>query len=175
MYENKPLTTKLTTKQDLFCREYIIDLNATKAAIRAGYSKKSAHVLGTQTLKIPKIRDRIDQLVGNRGNRLEISADNVLKELAKLAFHNPADYTEFDEKGDIVYKASNTLTSDQMAAISSIKKPTGGDLEIKFYDKGVNLERLARHLKLFSNEPIEANISVNVTNYSDQKEADKAR
>ena len=69
---------KLTPKQDLFCTEYLIDLNATQAAIRAGYSKSSANNIGATNLAKPSISAKIQQLIKERSKRVEIDADWVL-------------------------------------------------------------------------------------------------
>lgn len=72
---------KLTAKQKMFCKEYLIDLNATQAAIRAGYSEKTAGVIGDENLKKPYISAEIQRLMNKRSDRLEISADSILKDI----------------------------------------------------------------------------------------------
>ena len=69
--------SKLTKKQEMFCREYVVDLNGTQAAIRAGYSEKTANRIATENLSKPVIRDFIDELQSTREERLEISADEL--------------------------------------------------------------------------------------------------
>ena len=93
---------KLNAKQKLFCQEYIVDLNATQAAIRAGYSEKTACAIGTENLRKPNIAEFIQQLADERSKRVEVDADWVLaqavdmfktcKELGELlvACGNPA-------------------------------------------------------------------------------------
>lgn len=75
---------KLTAKQEMFCREYMVDLNATQAAIRAGYSEKTARQLGNETLSKPYIRTRIEDLKGERMKKADISAEWVLDNLQKI-------------------------------------------------------------------------------------------
>lgn len=70
----------LTDKQETFCREYLIDLNATQAAIRAGYSKKTANEQGARLLANVSIQDRLAVLMAERNDRMQIDADWVLKE-----------------------------------------------------------------------------------------------
>jgi len=70
--------SKLTDKQEVFCREYLIDLNATQAAVRAGYSEKTSASIGNENLIKPAISARISQLMGDREKRVEIDADWVL-------------------------------------------------------------------------------------------------
>ena len=82
---------KLTDKQEMFCKEYLIDLNATQAAIRAGYSKKTAHSIANENLIKPYIQNRISELKEKRSKRVEVDSDYVLKELLNWA---DGDYTE---------------------------------------------------------------------------------
>ena len=72
---------KLTPKQDRFCHEYIIDLNATKAAIRSGYSKKTAESIGWENLRKPQIISRLAQLQRKTAEKVAISAEDVLKDI----------------------------------------------------------------------------------------------
>lgn len=73
----------LTAKQEMFCREYLVDLNATQAAIRAGYSVDSANVQGSQNLAKASIQERVAELMSERTQRVTVSADYVL-ERAKM-------------------------------------------------------------------------------------------
>ena len=77
---------RLTPKQRLFVDEYLVDLNITKAAIRAGYSERSASVVGHETLGKPKVAEAIAAALTARARRTEITADNVLKGFASIAF-----------------------------------------------------------------------------------------
>jgi phage terminase small subunit len=70
---------KLTTKQEAFCKEYLIDLNATQAAIRAGYSEKTAYSIGNENLSKPEIAERIQEAMAKRSAETEITAEWVLK------------------------------------------------------------------------------------------------
>ena len=82
---NSEMGNKLPNRQARFVAEYLIDLNATKAAIRAGYSKKTAYSQGQRLLKNVEVASQVADKTGKRLDRLEISADRVLQELAKLA------------------------------------------------------------------------------------------
>ena len=79
-------------RQRQFCEEYLIDLNATQAAIRAGYKEKYAHTNAPKLLQNTTIKAKIDELMQERAKRTEITQDRVLKELAIIAFSNAADY-----------------------------------------------------------------------------------
>lgn len=70
---------KLTAKMEAFCREYMVDLNATQASIRAGYSKDTAKQMGTENLSKPAIQSRLSELMAERNERNRIDADYVLK------------------------------------------------------------------------------------------------
>lgn len=76
----------LTEKQKRFCEEYLIDLNATQAALRAGYKEKTARSIASENLTKPDIQKYLKELMAERSERTEITADNVLKELEKVAF-----------------------------------------------------------------------------------------
>ena len=72
---------KLTDKQILFCKEYIIDLNATAAAIRAGYSEKTASETGYENLRKPHLASYIQELMSERAEKVQISAENILNDI----------------------------------------------------------------------------------------------
>lgn len=77
---------KLTEKEKKFCEEYLVDSNATQAAIRAGYSKKSAYSIGSENLRKDKIQEYLNQLRQARKLRTQITADKIFQELATVAF-----------------------------------------------------------------------------------------
>ena len=74
----------LNARQEMFCREYMIDLNATQAAIRAGYSAKNANVLGAQNLSKINIQNRISDLKSQRNKQINIDAAYVLNRLIEI-------------------------------------------------------------------------------------------
>ncbi len=139
---------KLTQKQKMFCDEYLIDLNATQAAIRAGYSPDSARSIATENLSKPAIRARIDGAIAERSKRTGVTADRVVRELAKLAFVNAADVLD-TQRGGVVENASREDT----ACISAVRVKVGEDFterEIRLCDKTKALELLGKHLGMFS-------------------------
>ena len=153
---------KLTDKQKMFCKEYLIDLNATQAAIRAGYSEDSAGSIGSENLQKPEIQNEIQRLFDKRGNKLEITAEKVLQELAKLAFVNMEDFITVGNDGYAVVDLSK-LTRDQAAAIQEItvdeyqegKGEQARDVKkvkFKLADKKGSLDLLAKHLKLYTGD-----------------------
>ena len=78
--------TKLTAKQQMFVEEYLIDLNATQAAIRAGYSEHTAASVGCENLRKPYIQDAIQIAMKDRAERTQLTADSILKEIATIAY-----------------------------------------------------------------------------------------
>lgn len=143
---------KLTPKQQRFIDEYMVDLNATQAAIRAGFSAATASVQGCELLKKPKIREAIDIKMAELAKRTGINAERVVRELAKMAFVNPLDVINVD-----LATIKEGINDDDAAAIASVKVkriPTEeGDIierEIKLSDKTRNLELLGKHLGMFT-------------------------
>lgn len=161
---------ELTPKQRAFVREYLIDLNATQAAIRAGYSMKTARQIGEENLSKPDIRAAIDAAMNLRAERTDITADRVLRELAKIGFADirkavkwqTSLVTEEDnpEGGEIaVIKnivtnnvqlvASEEIDDETAAAIAEISQNATGGLKIKLHDKRAALVDIGKHLGMF--------------------------
>ena len=138
----------MTQKQKRFIEEYLIDLNATQAAIRAGYSPDTAQQTGSENLSKPVIRAQIDRAMAERSKRTGVNAERVVKELAKIAFVNAAEV--IDPKTATVKE--DALPEDT-AAIQSVKVKTFGEdgleREIKMADKLKALELLGKHLGMF--------------------------
>jgi len=160
---------ELTDKQEMFIREYLVDFNATRAAVAAGYSEESARQIGSENLSKPYILAEIEKRMAARHKRLEISADRILDELRKLAFANMQDYIQVTEEGE-AFIDLKSLTREQAAAIQEIKVDEtgggGGDgrrervqrTTFKLADKGQNLERLGRYHKMFTDK-VEQSVS----------------
>lgn len=153
---------KLTAKQKLFCDEYLIDLKATPAAIRSGYSNSYANKKAFLLLDKPDIKAYIDERMKDREKRTEITQDKVLQEFAKIAFANTTDYVEVKDMGQykmVSVKPTKDMTSDQVVAIASIKQGANG-IEIKLHDKVKALEDIGRHLGMFKDK-VEVTGSIN--------------
>ncbi|KKL07859.1 hypothetical protein LCGC14_2581770, partial [marine sediment metagenome] len=110
----------LTPKQRRFAEEYLLDLNAVQAAVRAGYTKATASSQAAQLLKKPAVRKLVDELVAERSKRTQITTDRVLEELAHLAFSS-RDHYEGGE-GGVPLTLKKDAPPGAMRAISSIKK-----------------------------------------------------
>jgi phage terminase small subunit len=159
---------KLTPKQKRFVVEYLVDLNATKAAERAGYSKKTANEQGSRLLANVSVSSAIATKQEKRLLELEITGERVLNELALLGFSNMLDYICVGENGAARVDLSK-LTRDQAAAMQEITveeftertgededgKPTFENMrrtKFKLTDKRGALVDLGRHLKLFTDK-----------------------
>lgn len=145
---------KLTSKQQRFVDEYLIDLNATQAAIRAGYSPRRANCMGFENMRKPAIAAAIQAGMAKRLARTEVTQDAIIKELAKVAFYDPRSVMSWGPRG-MVLKPSDQLTDDQAACVSEVSETTsatGGSLKLKTNDKLKALELLGRHLGMFTDK-----------------------
>ncbi len=157
----------LTPKQEMFCREYLIDLNGTQAAIRAGYSPKTANEQAAGLLAKPSIQEYVQSLMDRRAKRIEVTADMVLDELRKIGFADirkavkwgiaPLDFTSENASpnGLNIYPVSlvpsETIDEDTVAAVAEISLTQAG-VKLKMHDKLSALEKLGKHLKLFTDK-----------------------
>lgn len=151
---------KLTDKQECFCQEYLIDLNATQAAIRVDYSEKTATEQGSRLLTNVNVQERISELKKERSERIKIEVDRVLKEIARVAFADPREL--YDEGGRL--KDICELDDDTAAIVSGVDIQTthyGGQTEkdvetkkIRMWNKIQALELAGRHLVLFTDKQI---------------------
>lgn len=140
----------LTARQELFCLEYLKDLNATQAAIRAGYARDSAHVEGSRLLANDKVQVQIGEAAAARLEKVEVSAALVLRELLALATVDTS--AAYDEDGNlknihdiplVVRKAiAGVETQQSPSGMTTVKK-------LKFWDRTKALEMLGRHIQLF--------------------------
>lgn len=153
----KSKETGLTLREERFCYEYVLHLNATKACILAGYAQKSAYSAGSRLLKNVKIQDYIKHLKDNLAETAQISALKVLQEHQKIAFSSIANlHNTWIERTDF-----EKLTDDQKANIKSIstkvvKKNIGGEdtpviaeveyVKIELYDKQKSLDSITQML-----------------------------
>ncbi|NQY81950.1 MAG: terminase small subunit [Alphaproteobacteria bacterium] len=143
----------MNNRQRRFAQEYIIDLNATQAAIRAGYSEKTAAAHASRLLINVNMQENIQEAIKERSERTNIRADRVLTELAKIGFANMLDYIDVD--GDDVRVDLQDISRDQAAAISEIvieerqHAEIGKRVKFKLLDKRAALVDIGRHLGMF--------------------------
>jgi phage terminase small subunit len=136
---------KLTDKQERFCREYLVDQNATQAAIRAGYSQKNADVTGSEVLGKTWVKDRVKALAAKQAERLDLKADDVLRELLLIAKVDIAKL--YDKHGRLL--PIHQIPEDVRRTIAGVDISLLGTTKVRFWDKPRALELLGRSLKLF--------------------------
>ncbi len=156
----------LKPKQQRFVQEYLIDLNATAAARRAGYSESTAEVIGYENLRKPQIAAAISAAQQERAERTGVTADEVILELKRLGFSRMTDFSSWGPDG-VRLKKSEDLTPGQAAAVSEVTETvseSGGNRKIKLHSKPAALELLGRHLGMFKDS---LNINLDLKNVPD--------
>lgn len=142
----------LTAKQARFVEEYLIDLNATQAAIRAGYSEKTAEAQASRLLRNVKVAEIVAEAQAARSERTGITADMVLQELALIGFANAGDYFDWGPDG-VTLKLKDDLTPEQQAVVAEVSETVtekGGTIRMKLHDKKGALVDIGRHLGMFT-------------------------
>ena len=156
---------EITDKMRQFVDEYLIDLNATQAAIRAGYSEATAQEQSSQLLDRPDIRELVEQRQKDRIDRTQISQDLTVNELKAIALSDIADFVIVKEGGVIEQRPFNELKKEQTRCVKKIRQTVrtaqSSDgtvihqtavLELELYDKVKSLELLGRHLGIFNDK-----------------------
>lgn len=160
----------MTKKQKRFVEEYLIDLNAAQAAIRAGYSPATAKEIGCENLTKPNISEAIAKAMAERSRRTGISQDRVLAELAKIGFAKITDVVDPE-----TVKVREDASEDDLSCIQSIKiKPNefGIEREVKMYDKRAALVDIGKHLGLFNaDKDTEKPIQITFVKASDRNDS----
>jgi len=158
----------LSPQRLCFCNEYLVDFNATKAAERAKYSKKTAYSQGQRLLKNVEVQKTLKKLIQKQTTRTQIDADNILIEAARVALADVGG--AFEEDGTI--KKVHDIPIDLRRAISGLevvelfegtgekRKLVGYLKKIKFWSKDKNIEVLMRHLGLFAEDHKQAGQSL---------------
>lgn len=164
------MARKLTDKQKKFVEEYLIDLNATQSAIRAGYSPKTANEQGARLLANVSIQEAISKAMAERSRRTGINQDRIVQELARIAFVKITDVVDPD--GEINTNASD----DDLACIESYKVEDSDSVngssskrEVKLASKIKALELLGKHVGMW-NDKIQVNVSIPVFGGEDDLE-----
>lgn len=139
---------RLTDRQKAFCDEYLIDLNATQAALRAGYSPKGAQRMAVRNMQNPLVQEYLNERREARSKRTQITQDFVLGELMKIATANGTDFASVGKGNRVRLTPTEELPPEKRAAVASVKKGRDG-MEIKTYDKLRALELLGKHLGMF--------------------------
>ena len=169
----------LTPQQDTFVQEYLLDFNATRAALAAGYSKRTAYAIGYNLLKLPNVQKKLQELTEQDSIRLGLNRERVLREYMRIAFADVGSYVRFGQKevqvmgpfGPIyaniddgnggstsvpVTKVVNYVDFESSeivdtALISEVKQGRDG-CSIKLHDKMKALEKLEKYLDLLPDE-----------------------
>lgn len=164
------MARKLTDKQKKFVEEYLIDLNATQSAIRAGYSPKTANEQGARLLANVSIQEAISKAMAERSRRTGINQDRIVQELARIAFVKITDVVDLD--GEINTNASD----DDLACIESYKVEDSDSVngssskrEVKLASKIKALELLGKHVGMW-NDKIQVDVSIPVFGGEDDLE-----
>lgn len=158
--DSMPGQGNLTDKQRAFVQEYLLDLNATQAAIRAGYSKKTAYATGAENLRKPQIAHEIEEGKAKRAERTRVDQDKVVKELAKLGLSDMRELAQWDEYG-VHWRYSGNLTDEAAACVKDVsftrevRYDKNGDriettqMKLALHDKKAALKMLGDHLGIF--------------------------
>ena len=142
----------LTPKQERFVQEYLIDLNATQAAIRAGYSTRTAASIGAENLIKPEIAQAITQGQARFAKEAKVTAKMVIAEMARIGFANMRDYLDLSDPEHPTVDLSK-ITPEQASAIAETRVERRGlhwRTTIKLHDKLNALVNLGKHFGLFS-------------------------
>jgi len=157
----------LTTKQKLFCKEYLVDLNGTQAAIRSGYSEKTARVIGQENLQKPALKDEIQKNIKKLTDKVELQAEEILKNLKSIIDFDIKDLLTWDTKlikigtdkgtGDDVYEYHPVVLLKEPSEvngklISEISISSRGTLTIKTHNKLDAIEKGMKYLGMFEKD-----------------------
>jgi len=156
----------LNNQRKMFVKEYLVDLNATQAAVRAGYSERTANEQATRLMTNPDIQAAIQKEMKKREHRTDITADKVLSEYAKIGMSDVTDYLQVvtervlvdrtaegepisEIKQLVLLKDTDSIPKDKLAAISEIKQAKDGSISFKLHDKVRALDSIGKHLGMF--------------------------
>lgn len=140
------MSRSLTHKQTMFVKEYLCDLNATQAAIRAGYSVKRAEFTGSDLVRNRKVAEVIHEAMSRRSAKTEITADRVLREVSHMALYDPADIAGANISGP---QDIPSLPESVRRAIIGWSWDKQGNFILKLSPKTPSLELLGRHLMIW--------------------------
>jgi phage terminase small subunit len=151
----------LNPKQERFCNEYLVDYNATQAAIRAGYSKKTAYVIAAEILSKKEVQEYLSAKKTILADQLSITQQRTMQEIGRIAYHDIRKL--FNKDGSLV--PIHELDDDSAAVLAGFDveeiyaqgEQIGVTKKLKKYDKTKALEMLAKHYKIYSDAPIQNN------------------
>lgn len=149
--------TKLTPKQERFVEEYLLDLNATQAAIRAGYSEKTAHAIGQENLRKPAIAAAVADAQAKRSERTKIDADWVLTRLSEEATADVADLYEENgtmkpiQEWPMIWRTglmAGIDTTSEYETVDGKKERVGSVTKLKISDRIKRIELIGKHVNV---------------------------
>lgn len=144
---------RLATRHRRFVDEYLVDLNAKEAAIRAGYASPTAGAVGARLLRRPEIAAEIGKARAARSENLTVTADRVLEEYARIAFADFRNLFDWGPEG-VRLRPKEALSDADVAAIAGVElsASNGRGAKLRLHDKKAALDVLARHLGLFDSK-----------------------
>jgi len=161
---------KLTPKRKRFVDEYCIDFNGTQAAIRAGYSSKTANEQAARLLAIVSVKKAVEERKSKIAEKNQLKVADVINELKKIGFSDITQVVDWNNL-NLTFKNSSDLPADAKGAIASISETPNGGKVIKLHDKVKALELLGRYLNMFTDKLQVDSSGVNlVLNMSGKKE-----
>lgn len=150
---------KLTAKQQRFVEEYLVDCNATQAAVRAGYNPKSARATGGENLQKPAVAAAIQSAQDALREQNSVTVERVLEELRRLAFSDMGMFATWGPDGVDLIDSAN-IDHENRACVAEVSETTnakgGTTVRFKLHSKTDALNQLARHLGMF-NDRLEVN------------------
>jgi phage terminase small subunit len=140
----------MTARQQAFVREYLVDLNGTQAAIRAGYSKNCAQEIACENLTKPIISNAVKAEIARRKEEQESLRYATTEEMRRLAFSDMGEFVTWDQSG-VKIKSSKQLGENTrcVSEVTEIKGLGTRTLKFKLHDKVAALDKLARHLGMY--------------------------
>lgn len=158
----------LNARRLAFCREYVIDHIAAQAAIRAGYTEKSSRTTSTRLMANASIREEIARLEAQTNERLEITAERVRAEIAKIAFVDVSGIIDKFDGQKLIFKGLEEIPDNIKPAIKSIKQTSDG-IAVELWSKERALDMLAKHVDLYNADNWSSAPRVEVTELSDEE------
>ena len=165
----KPVPHKVTHRQQAFAREYLVDHNGTQAAIRAGYSKKSAAQQASALLRLPKVIEELGKRAAPVKKRAELKAAELLRVMQLVAFGDISNlFKPSSGNGSVsTVKDMRDLGEDQVLVVG-YKRGSDGSVELKFENRMRARELLMKHLGLLT-EQMRLEVSNEVTPAEQEK------
>lgn len=145
--KRKKQKSKLAPRMALFVEHYLITLNSHEAALKAGYSPKTAAVSGRKLLCNPRVHEAIDKAMAERTRRLHINQDMILQELMGVLRASVSDFLTFGPNG-VVLKDMKEIPAEKLAVIKEISEGKAG-VRFSMIDKMEAIEKIARHLGMY--------------------------